>query len=224
MTHNKIKQILDNLNTLQEELLALADDIHLGIDPRDNESVKQGYEFLTRYNDNISTFSQAANVIENQIKSYYNVNPETDDLVRADHNKTEKERLIMELDKTQAYTLGENFTYKRPYGYVFGDVAVKGIKTWKSLYLSIIEVLSEKDPDRYRQMPTAEEFATSRGNRYFSFNEKDMRIAQQIKGEIYAEINLSANYLVSTLIKVLAFFGIAESEVKVYLREDRDAG
>ncbi|MEI6222966.1 MAG: hypothetical protein WCP97_09475 [bacterium] len=36
--HDKIKQILDTLNNLQENLLSLPDDMLLSIDPRDNDS------------------------------------------------------------------------------------------------------------------------------------------------------------------------------------------
>lgn len=39
MTKDKIKDILDMIDTLQEQLLSLPDDMLLCIDPRDNESL-----------------------------------------------------------------------------------------------------------------------------------------------------------------------------------------
>ncbi len=40
MIQNKIKEILDTLNNLQENLLFLPDDILLSIDPREHESFR----------------------------------------------------------------------------------------------------------------------------------------------------------------------------------------
>lgn len=44
----KVKSILDTLNEVGEELLALPDDILLSIDPRDNESISTRSEFLKK--------------------------------------------------------------------------------------------------------------------------------------------------------------------------------
>ena len=54
--HDKIKQILDTLNNLQENLLSLPDDMLLSIDPRDNESLAQGTQFIMAYNDSLGQF------------------------------------------------------------------------------------------------------------------------------------------------------------------------
>jgi len=54
MTQNKIKEILDTLNNLQENLLSLPDDMWDNIDPRDNESLKPGTQFIMEYNDNLN--------------------------------------------------------------------------------------------------------------------------------------------------------------------------
>jgi len=42
MTKDKIKEILDRIDTLQEQLLSLPDEMLLSIAPRDNESLEQG--------------------------------------------------------------------------------------------------------------------------------------------------------------------------------------
>ncbi len=77
MTHSKIKNILDNLNQLEENLIALPDDIWLSINPRDNESVEKGTAFLKSFNDNFSGFSESAGKLSKQIKAHFEINPET---------------------------------------------------------------------------------------------------------------------------------------------------
>jgi len=46
MTQNQIKEIMDMLNTLQEDLLSLPDEMLLNIDPRDNESIENGMQCI----------------------------------------------------------------------------------------------------------------------------------------------------------------------------------
>ncbi len=53
----KIKQLVDDISTLQEQLLSMPDDLLLAIDPRDNESLKRGLEFIAPFNDQFATFS-----------------------------------------------------------------------------------------------------------------------------------------------------------------------
>lgn len=223
MTKEKIKEILDTLNTLQEELLSLVDDIHLSIDPRDNESVKQGYEFLSSYNDNINEFLSITNKIEEQVKTHLGISPETEDIVRSDKNKTERDRIIKELDKTQVYYLGENFTYKRPFGFVLGQTAVKGLKTWKNLYLNLLSSLQTLNKPKYANLPEEEKFVTNRGNRFFSTDKNSLRVPVKIDGGFYTEINLSANHICKLIELLLEYFNIQPNELKIYLREDRDA-
>jgi len=59
--------------------------------------------------------------------------------------------------------------------------------------------------------------------RRLSHNIKKMRIAEQIPGGMFAEINLSANYLAKVMINLLHFYQIDNQSMKIYLREDRDA-
>jgi len=73
MTEDKRRQILDMLDTLQEHLLSLPDDMLLNIDPRDNESLQSGLEFIKQYNENLNDFTDSAGRIEAQIKSHFNL-------------------------------------------------------------------------------------------------------------------------------------------------------
>jgi len=225
MTHSKIKEILDLMNTIQEQLLSLADDIHLSIDPRDKDSIKKGYEFLSDYSEQLSKFTESSNILEERIKNYFEVNPETEDIVKIDsiRNVTERERIIKELDKTKAYNLDENFTFKRPYGFVLGNTAVKGLKTWKSLYVNLLNTLYDIDKVKYKKLTSEEKFVSNRGNYYFHNDKNVFRVYEKVAGGFYAEVNLSANHIRNVIIDLLEYFKIGVKSLKIYLREDRDA-
>ena len=221
--HDKIKQILDTLNNLQENLLSLPDDMLLSIDPRDNESLAQGTKFIMAYNDSLSQFTGSSAKIAQMIKAHFGINPEEDDVVKESSNRQQRERLIAELDKTEPHYLGENFTWKRPYGFILGETAYKGLKTWKTLYLLVLNMLQATDPAKFAAIPETERFISNRGKPLLSSNEDDLRLGEQLDSGLYAEINLSANALLKYIKELLEHFGLDPRRMKIYLREDRDA-
>ena len=223
MTQNKIKEILDTLNNLQENLLSLPDDMLLSIDPRDNESLEQGTRFIKAYNDYLGQFTESSVRITQMIKEYFGINPEEDDVVKGTSNKQQRERLIAELDKAEPHYLGENFTYKRPYGFMLGEAAYKGLKTWKTLYLLVLNMLQASDPKKFAALPETERFISNRGKPLVSSNEHDLRLGEKLDSGLYAEINLSANSIAKYIKELLEHFGLDPRTMKIYLREDRDA-
>jgi len=224
MTKDKIKEILDMLNTLNEYLLSLPDDMLLNIDPRDNESIEQGAQFIREFNDSFFQFSEGATKIEKQIKKYFSINPEDEEVEHESAtNNNRSSRVIRELDKNESHTLDENFTYKRPYGFVLGNAAYKGIKTWKSLYFQILKELKSKDPKRFSCLPTEKRFISRRGNPLFAENEDNLRFFEKMPAGFYVEINLSANQIRNNIKELLDYFGIDYTKMRIYLREDRDA-
>ena len=224
MTDRNIKQILDTLDYIQEKLLALPDDMLLQIDPRDNESLKEGYEFITAYNEDLNKFSCSTSRLKKKIEHHFSIKSETEEIETDKDSKVSRERIIEELDKTEPHSLEENFTYKRPYGFVFGEVAVKGVKTWKTLYMNILSELSKKDTEKLNNLPRAEQFITKRGHLLFSNNEEKLRIGEKLPGtNLFIEINLSANHIIKNIINLFEYFEVSADSMKIYLREDRDA-
>ena len=223
MVEGEIKEILDRLNTLQEDLLSLPDDILLSIDPRDNESLESGTQFLKSFNESLNQFTDSAGRIEAQIKEHFGINPEEEDVERETVDLQKRERIVKELDKTARHSLDENFTYKRPFGFILEDAAYKGIKTWKNLYLHVLKILKEKDPERFSTLPNEERFISNRGNPLFSRERSKLRIEEKIGSEFYAEINLSANNIRDNIKSLLTYFQIDPENMQIFLREDRDA-
>jgi len=223
MRQGKINEILDRLNTLQEDLLSLPDDILLSIDPRDNESLENGTQFLKSFNESLSQFANSASGVEAQIKEHFGINPEEEDVERETIGRQKRERIVQELDKTARHSLDENFTYKRPFGFILENAAYKGIKTWKNLYLHVLKILKEKDPEKFNHLPNEERFISNRGNPLFARGKSKLRIEEKVGPEFYAEINLSANNIRDNIKALLAYFQIGPDNMQIFLREDRDA-
>ena len=224
MTKDKIKEILDRIDTLQEQLLSLPDDMLLSIDPRDNESLEQGLMFIKTYNENLNQFTLSSTKLAEQVKAYLGINPEEDELEQENYNRQKRDRIIKELDKTSPHSLDEDFTYKRPYGFILHDSAIKGLKTWKNMYLHVLNLLKTKAPEKFAQLPKEEKFISKRGNPLFSKTGKELRVAEKLSEGFFVEVNLSANMIRNNIKELLAFFGIEPLSMKIYLREDRDAG
>ena len=222
MNKEKIKLIYDSLIDIQEKLLSLPDDIHLDIDPRDNESLESGIKFLKSFNNNLIDFTKATNKISENLRNYFKINPEDENVEGESSNSDRKERIIQELDKTKPHALDENFTYKRPYGFILEGSAFKGLKTWKSLYLKVLDVLKKNNSERFKILPETEDFISKRGNPLFSGNERDLRVAEKIEDYFFVEVNLSANHIRNNIKQLLEYFSLNPANMKIYLREDRD--
>ena len=182
----------------------------------------EGAGFLKKYNTNLSHFSSSSQALAEQIKAHFGVNPEIADVEVEITDQEKKNLIIKELDKTEPHSLDEIFTYKRPYGFVLQDSAYKGIKTWKNLYMLVLDYLYKKDKELFQSLPTEKKFISNRGNPLFSLNQKDLRVADTSNG-LFVEVNLSANSLTKKLATLLVHFKIPQSQIRIYLREDRDA-
>jgi hypothetical protein len=223
MVQSKMKEILDILNNLQETLLSLPEDMLLNIDPRDNDSLERGTQFIKAFNENLVQFIDSTTKIAEQIKIHFSINPEEEEIEKESVNQQKRDRIIKELDKTKPHSLDENFTFKRPYGFVLGNLAFKGIKTWRNLFILLLNELKEKDPDRFAKLPEEEKFISNRGNPLFSKDQHNLREGKKLKSGFYVEVNLSANDIRKNIKGLLEHFHVDPNEMKIYLREDRDA-
>jgi len=223
MTKDKIKDILDMIDTLQEQLLSLPDDMLLSIDPRDNESLQHGLKFISAFNENLNQFTTSSTKLAEQVKTYLGINPEEDELEQETANRQKRDRIIKELDKTSPHTLDEDFTYKRPYGFILEESAIKGLKTWKNMYLHVLNLLNKKAPQKFALLPKEEKFISKRGNPFFSKTGNELRVAEKLSEGFFVEVNLSANMIRNNIRDLLAHFNIEPLSMKIYLREDRDA-
>ena len=172
----------------------------------------------------MNKFSIISTSLKKQIEQHFSINSETEEIETSRKERSSRERIIAELDKTEPHTLDEEFTYKRPYGFVLGDAAYKGIKTWKSLYLNVLSELSKLNPTKFESLPNIEQFVSNRGNPQFSIDINDIRVASKVENhDFYTEVNLSANSFRNLIKQLFAYFEVPKNDIRIYLRKDLDA-
>ena len=76
--------------------------------------------------------------------------------------------------------------------------------------------------DRKRYDVTAS-FISKRGNPLFAADPGRLRVAAQLEPRFHVEVNLSANHLRNFIRDLLKTFAIPETDITIYLRQDRDA-
>lgn len=219
---DRVKRILTNLETVRQNLLELSDDIWLSIDHNDTQALDEGVQFKRTYNEKLMDFDSLASDISDLVQGFTTVR--IDEVATAEPSEqstAESQRIIKELDKDLPHTLSEDFTYTRPYGFVLSGYAVNNLLTWRQLYGALCKALAERDPARFDALPNNPRFISRR--KQFSADPKELRNAQRIARDIYAEVHWSANSLRDVMIKLLDEFGLDQDDLKVYLRQDRDA-
>jgi len=220
---NKItRTILEDLETVRESLLSLSDDIWLSIDHNDTAAMERGCQFKSIYNGKMMAFDSLSCEISDLVQDFTHVNlqsKESDGSV----GDTENERLVRELRHDEPHSLFENFTFKRPHGFILKGTAITGVVTWKRLYTRFCESLYRLDPQRFQELPVNEEFISSHGNPMFSEERGNFHTSIPV-GNLFANAHFSANGFRDAIVKLLREFEIDFSEFDIFLREDRDAG
>lgn len=220
----RVQEILQDLDQVRENLLALSDDIWLSIDHNDTEAMREGVDFKAVYNEKMAAFDRLAGELSSHIQQFTQVPAEIDQPAPADQSQEARHRVIRDLDRRESHSLSEDFTFKRPYGFRLGDAAHADINTWRRMYELVILILRERDLARYSSLPDNSTFLSRRGNPGFTRDPRALRSALELPDGLYAEANLSANCLRDQIRLLLKEFGIDEAGMVIYLRQDRDAG
>ncbi|RMD59499.1 hypothetical protein D6833_11360 [Candidatus Parcubacteria bacterium] len=221
--NDRIRRILEDLEAVRENLLALSDDIWLSIDHNDPQALEEGVEFKRKFNEKFAAFDCLASEISGLIQQFTSVTLDAEEQTGAE-DEAENRRIIQQLNREEPHHLDEDFTYKRPYGYILDGQGATGIMTWQRLYYLVLRQLYQRDRDRFRSLRDEPEFISPYGHRTFDFEPAQMHRALQIADDFYAECNLSANGICKVIAKVLAALGIPKEQLKLFLREDRNAG
>lgn len=230
----RVNEVLRELERVRESMLMLSDDIWLGIDHNDNGEVQKGCDFKLAYNEKMTAFDKLSEELTLLVQGYTNLDPfdlpapihgkdtgDTEEDSRAEQSVND--RIVRELDRAERHELGEDFRYKKPYGFVLKGTAVKDLVTWRKMLQAMCKILSHIDMDVFLALPESDTFVSSHGLRYISRDSNDLRLASAISDDIFVEANLSANNTRDLMVKLLDEFGIESSELSIYLRQDRDA-
>jgi hypothetical protein len=219
---NRTRQILEDLEAVRENLLALSDDIWHSIDHNDGQGLEEGVEFKRKYNEKLVAFDSLASEISALVQQFTSVNLQAEEQSGAE-DEAENVRIIQQLNREEPHSIDEDFTYKRPHGYILNGQAATGITTWQRLYFLVLRQLYKGDTEHFRILRDHTEFISSRGHHTFDHSPAEMRRAMQIDDDFYAECNFSANGIRDVITRLLNAFKIAKDELQLFLREDRDA-
>jgi hypothetical protein len=221
-TANRIRNLLNDLEAVRENLLALSDDIWQAIDHNDPESFEAGVEFKRAYNTQAAAFDKNATELSALVQKYTSVRLEESEKT-GERNDAENERIIRDLNREEPHRLDENFTYKRPHGFVLDGKATTGVTTWQRFYELVCLHLLSVDEARFRSLEENPDFISPRNHRIVTKDRISLRKAMELPGDLFVESNLSANSICDVIRRMLAAFGIPEGRMQIYLRQDRDA-
>ena len=219
---DRTRLLLEDLEAVRENLLALSDDIWQSIDHNDPDSLEEGVAFKRNYNEKLAAFDTLATELSRLVQQFTSVNLSLEEKTGGD-SESENQRIIQELDRDVPHSLDEDFTWKRPYGFILLGRGTTGITTWKRLFELFCLQLLAHDRDRFRSLVKHPEFVSKRGHHSFSHTRDPLRSALQLDTDLFTEINLSANSIRDTIRRMLVIFEIPIADLKVFLREDRDS-
>jgi hypothetical protein len=219
---SRTRVILEDLEAVRENLLELSDDIWSSIDHNDADALEAGVEFKRAYNAKVAAFDVVASELSQLIQQYTSVRLEATEQ-SGTLDDSSNERIIAELDREIPHTLDEDFTFKRPFGFVLDGQATTGLTTWQRLYELVCANLIARDEQRMRSLYDHPDFVSNRGNRTVEHDPAKLRKALRIADGLYIESNLSANSIRDVIRRLLQHYEIRLDQVRVYLRQDRDA-
>ncbi len=216
-------QILEDLEAVRENLLALSDDIWAGIDRQDLAAFDEGVRFMRSYVEKMTEFDRLAADLSVLIQQYTQVSLEaTEETGQEDRERNE--RIIRELNRDEPHSLVEDFTYKRPHGFILAGQATSGITTWQRLYELVCRQLYQRDSDRFGSLVDNPEFISNRGHHSVTHDPGSLRKALRVENVLFVECNLSANGIRDMIRRLLIAFDLEQGEIQLFLRQDRDAG
>lgn len=187
-------QILQDLEAVRENLLALSDDIWLSIDHNDSDALEEGVEFKRQYNTKLTAFDALSSELSLLVQKFTKVDL-AEEKESGQGDLISNERIIEQLNCEEPHSIDEDFTFKRPHGFILDSQATTGITTWRRLYELVCLALLRRDRERFFSLVNHTRFVSSRGHRQFTTNPAELRNSSRLDDGIYTEINLSANAL-----------------------------
>jgi len=220
-----IRNILRDLDNIRENLLAFSDDVWLGIDHNDTKAMKAGIAFKEKLNTQLDAFGKLSEEMTRLVQEYTQVQTEGEASPETEIGKTaaDNTRIIKDLNRNEAHAITEEFTYKRPCGFVLDGKGYQDVTTWTRVYELVIRHLAKKDPVLFKALPDNPATITRRNNPHFGRKPAGLRKPLALPNGIHAETNLSANHLCASIRTLLGIFSLPLTSCTIFLRQDRDA-
>jgi hypothetical protein len=206
----------------RENLLALSDEFWVSIQHNDPEALEEGVQFKRAYNEKLAAFERLASELSALVQQFTSVRLEGEEQTGTEGDP-QNVRLIQELNREVPHAIDENFTFKRPHGFILQGQAMTGVTTWRRLYELFCQQLLRHDAARFKALPENRRFISPRGTRSFATTAEPLRMPMEIGQGLYAEANLSANSIRDLIADLLKEFDVPKDELRIYLRQDRNA-
>lgn len=217
-----ISSILKDLTNVHENLLSLSDDIWISIDHNDPEKLEQGYEFKKEFNRLLEDFEKNKNDISVLVSQFTGVKIDEQPKI-VNKEDSENQRIIKELNNNEPHEITEDFTFKRPTAFIFNGCAYTDLNNWVDLYIQFVACAAKINPAKLKEMAELPDYISKQNKVYYSTNYNDCRRPVKIMNDFYVEVNLSANNLAKRIMEILNHLGMNNSDITVYLRQDRNA-
>lgn len=219
----RTRQILEDLEAVRENLLGLSDDIWLSIDHNDPAALEAGVEFKRAYNTKAAAFDALASELSALVQQYTGARLEQAEQTGAAGHE-QNERIVAELNRDEPHRLDEDFTYKRPYGFILDGQGTTGVTTWQRMYELVCRQLFVRDEARFRALHEHPDFISNRGRHTVTADPSSLCTPVAVGGGLFVEGNLSANGIRDVFRRLLAAFDLPAERMQIFLRQDRDAG
>jgi hypothetical protein len=170
----------------------------------------------------VVVFDLVASELSQLVQQYTAVNLESEEQSGADDQESNS-RIIADLDREIPHSLDEDFTFKRPFGFVLSGRATTGVTTWQRMYELICLQLMARGEERFRSLTEHPDFISNRGNHAIATNPAELRKAMRLADDLFIESNLSANGIRDVILRLFACYNIPADSIQVYLRQDRNA-
>ncbi len=220
------KKLQETLDQLNEDLLSLSDDIWLSIDHNDTDAMQEGVRIKAQYNDQLTAFAQLSKEMTSFISEVSKLEKEeiTEDFSLSNRSDVDHQRLIESLNQHTPHSLREEFRYKRPIALEISGKVYQDLITWKAVFHAVMAHFYHTDKERYLSIPNSKLHLSKRGKPLFARTPSGIRVAEEAAGGIYIEVNQSADRIKDRMVEVCQYLGLPIADVKVYFREDRNAG
>ena len=203
------------------ELLKLVMD-----DTREAIGDKVNKSFSNNEYDDAKQYIDIAEEIKNKEKKIEAISImfEIDDIPNEEEIDGEDKKLIPDYDEYLVdnkieYTLYENFTHKRPYGFKIKDETMIKVKTWQDVLVETGEYLIKLDEQKFMGFEDKKSM-NGKKRKYFSTITGEIKYSRKIANKIYISTNQSANSIRNLIMKMLKEYNISVSDFKIYLKAD----
>lgn len=98
-----------------------------------------------------SAFDRVATDLSSLVQQFMSVRLEESEQTGSG-DQEQNERIIAELNREEPHSIDEDFTFKRPFGFIFNGEATTGVTTWQRLYELICKQLFALDEVLFRSL------------------------------------------------------------------------